>query len=235
MSKGCFITGTDTGVGKTVVTAALATILREQGLRVGVMKLVETGCLWVGDSLLPQDAMFLRAASACRAPEKVIVPYVFAEPVAPALAAEIAGVMISMDHIRSCYQQLYVEHDIVLVEGAGGLLVPLSDQLTMHDVAVALDLPLLIIARNALGTINHTALTVAVAHERSRVLGVVLNHTQPPDPLDPAVQTNAVSLLRWAQVSRFCQLPHVTLLTPETLSSLGRLLLKHQMLEGIDL
>src|SRR5438552_15539069 len=109
MSKGCFITGTDTGVGKTVVTAALATALREQGLRVGVMKPTETGCMREGNALLAQDALFLRAVSRCTVSQEVITPYRFAEPVAPALAAQLAGVTISIDHIRECYKQLLAD------------------------------------------------------------------------------------------------------------------------------
>ena len=88
MSKGCFINGSDTGVGITVVTALLASALRRQGLRVGVMKPVETGCPREGDHLVPQDSLFLRQVSGCTAPQALVTPYTFVEPLAPALAAE---------------------------------------------------------------------------------------------------------------------------------------------------
>lgn len=235
MNRGCFITGTDTGVGKTVVTAALAATLRRQGLRVGVMKPVETGCPLRDGQLVPQDALFLRIASGCVAPQELVVPYTFAEPLAPAIAAELAGITISLDHIRSCYEQLLAEHDVVLVEGAGGLLVPLTDQLCMLDIAVELELPVLIVARNMLGTINHTALTATVAHERCHVLGIVLNPTQPPDPFDLAMQTNQEALRRWGRAPLCCQLPYVPTLSQDSLPFIGELLLNDQMYEELGL
>ena len=123
----------------------------------------------------------------------------------------------------------------MLVEGAGGLLVPLSSCLNMHDMAVALDLPVLVVARNVLGVINHTALTVSVARERSQECGVVLNHTEPPDLLDIAVQTNWEALRRWGQGTHYCLLPYVATLNTEWLSILGKLLLTSRLLEGIGL
>ena len=220
MSKGYFITGTDTGVGKTVVTALLASMLSKRGLRVGVMKPVETGCPREGDRLLPQDSLFLRQVSGCTAPQELVTPYTFAEPLAPAIAAELAGSTIEMKHIHRCYEQLVAEHDMVLVEGAGGLLVPLTAQLSMHDIAVELNLPVLIVACNRLGAINHTLLTVTVARERSQILGIVLNHIQTPDN-DLAMQTNADALRRWGKAPLLGQIPYIPIITAETLGALG--------------
>jgi dethiobiotin synthetase len=217
MSKGYFITGTDTGVGKTVVTALLASMLRRRGLRVGVMKPVETGCPREGDHLAPQDSLFLRRISGCTAPQDLVTPYTFAEPLAPAIAAELANTTIEMKHIRWCYEQLLAEHDIVLVEGAGGLLVPLTAQLSMYDIAVELDLPVLIVACNRLGAINHTALTVTVARERSQVLGIVLNHIQASDDL--AMQTNMEALRRWGKAPLLCQVPYMPKFAPDAFDS----------------
>ncbi|SRR6266849_3752536 len=219
MSKGYFITGTDTGVGKTVVTALLASVLRRRGLHVGVMKPVETGCPREGDHLAPQDSLFLRQVSGCTAPQELVTPYTFAEPLAPAIAAELAGITIEMKHIRRCYERLLAEHDIVLVEGAGGLLVPLTAQLSMHDIAVELDLPVLVVACNRLGTINHTALTVTVARERSQVLGIVLNHIQAPDDL--AMQTNADALRHWGKAPLLGQVRYMSVVTAEAIDLLG--------------
>lgn len=219
MSKGYFITGTDTGVGKTVVTALLANTLRRQGLHVGVMKPVETGCPQDGNHLVPQDSLFLRQISGCTAPQELVTPYTFAEPLAPAIAAELAGITIEIQHIRKCYEQLLAEHDIVLVEGAGGLLVPLTAQLSMHDIAVKLDLPVLIVACNRLGTINHTALTVTIAHQRSQVLGIILNNIQASDNL--AMQTNADALLRWGKAPLLGQVPYIPMLTAEAINLCG--------------
>ncbi len=228
MSKGYFITGTDTGVGKTVVTALLASALSKRGLRVGVMKPVETGCPREGDRLVPQDSLFLRQVSGCTAPQELVTPYTFAEPLAPAIAAQLAGSTIEMKHIRRCYEQLLAEYDIVLVEGAGGLLVPLTAQFSMHDIAVELNLPVLVVACNRLGAINHTLLTVTVAHERSQVLGIVLNHIQAPGN-DLAMQTNADALRRWGKAPLFGQVPYMPIVTVETLDALG----KQLVLDGL--
>ncbi len=231
MSKGCFITGTDTGVGKTVVTAALASVLRSRGLHVGVMKPVETGCPVEDGRLQPQDSLFLRRISGCAASQELVTPYTLREPLAPAIAAELEGITIDMHHIHQCYKRLCAEHDIVLVEGAGGLLVPLTQQLSMHDMAVTLDLPILIVARNILGTINHTTLTVTVASTRSHVLGVVLNHTQPSD--QPAVQTNADALRRWGKAPLLGEISYSHKITLDVLRSLGEQLDVDGLLEAI--
>lgn len=217
MTQGIFVTGTDTGVGKTVVTAALAAALRQRGYRVGVMKPAESGCPEQDGRLMPQDALFLRAAAGCDAPLDVINPYTLVAPLAPALAAELEGVTIALEHIQACYAHLADSHDIVLVEGAGGLLVPLTAEATMLDLAVALGLPILVVARNVLGVINHTALTVAVARQRTRVLGMILNHPQPESALD----SNAQSLRRWAGAPLLGEMPYATALAPEELASLA--------------
>lgn len=235
MNKGYFITGTDTGVGKTMVTATLAVALRRQGFKVGVMKPVETGCREEEGRLVPQDALFLRNVSGCIAPMELISPYNFPEPVAPTIAAELAGTSIDMNHIRSCYQKLLATHDIVLVEGAGGLLVPLTDTLTMQDIAVELKLPMFVVARNILGTINHTALTVTVARQRCFVLGIILNNTDPLAPGDSAVRTNEQALRRWGKAPLYCQLPYVPNVAPETLQSLGEFLVTDRVLEGMGI
>src|SRR5260370_5961756 len=116
MSKGYFITGTDTGVGKTVVTALLASVLRRRGLHVGVMKPVETGCPREGDHFAPQDSLFLRQVSGCTAPQELVTPYTFANPLPPAIAAQLVGITIEIIFIGRLYDQLLPVHDIALVE-----------------------------------------------------------------------------------------------------------------------
>lgn len=219
MNRGLFITGTDTEVGKTVVTAALAAALAERGLRVGVMKPAESGCPSQDGELFPQDAMFLREVAACTAPLELVNPYRFAPPLTPALAAELAGVVIEIDHIRACYAQLAATHDIVLVEGAGGLLAPLTAELSMHDLATALQLPVLIVARNILGMINHAALTVTVARQTVPVLGIILNDQS--SHVHPAEQTNAESLRRWGRAPLLGRFPYTPTLERAALRSLG--------------
>ncbi|MCG8352364.1 MAG: dethiobiotin synthase [Chloroflexales bacterium] len=219
MSCGLFVTGTDTGVGKTIVTAALAIALRRRGLCVGVMKPAESGCPLEQGQLSPQDALFLKEMSGCAAPLTLINPYRLAQALTPALAAEHEGVVIDLDHIRDCYDQLAAMHDIVLVEGAGGLLAPLIDRSSMRDLAVRLELPLLVVARNVLGVINHTALTVTVARQTSAVLGVVLNNSVPIE--QAAEQSNAAALRRWGGAPLLGQIPYSAALSRDYIELLG--------------
>jgi dethiobiotin synthetase len=211
-----FITGTDTGVGKTQVTAVLAVALRARGLRVGVMKPAETGCPVEQGRLMPQDSIFLRQISGCHAPQELVTPYTFLEPLAPAIAAEHEGREIDLAHLVNCYETLARDYDIVLVEGAGGLLVPLTQQESFLDLAARLDLPLLVVARNILGTINHTALTVSVAAQRCRVLGIVLN-VLAPEIEDESQASNVEALQRWGRAPLLGVLPYTPERTAESL------------------
>ncbi len=255
-AQGLFITGTDTGVGKTRVTAILAVAFRRRGLSVGVMKPVETGCLVENEEAdmvssvgararphpgspsttfssgdhpayphgrgqahaptLAQDSHFLRQISGCTAPPETVTPYMFREPLAPAIAAQHEGQEIDLDHIAYCYEKLAAKHDIVLVEGAGGLLVPLTRQENFLDLAARLDLPMLVVARNMLGTINHTALTVIVAAQRCRVLGIVLN-TVTEEAGDVSQASNAEALQIWGRAPLLGVLPYVPEVTLESL------------------
>jgi dethiobiotin synthetase len=177
--------------------------------------------------LVPRDALRLLEASGSSASLELVNPYALAEPLAPALAAEVEGVRIDPDRIHSCYRQLAAQHDVMLVEGAGGLMVPLADQdtnkghpYTVLDLAADLRLPLLVVARNILGVISHTALTVAVARKHGlAVLGVVLNHPSPES--DSATKTNAESLRRWSGTKLLAEIPFVQSLDRDTLRSLG--------------
>ncbi|GCE48081.1 dethiobiotin synthetase [Thermosporothrix hazakensis] len=218
-TKGIFITGTDTGVGKTTISGMLAVTLRQQGMRVGVMKPVETGCQSDEDGLQPQDSLLLRHLSRCHAPARTITPYCYAEPLAPALAAERAGESISLDHLIACYRQLEAEHDIVLIEGAGGLLVPLTGQATFLTLIERLDVPLLVVARNVLGVINHTALTIRVARQSVPVLGILLNHPCPAS--DEATRTNKEALMRWGGAPVLGEIPFLPEHTEETFLHYG--------------
>lgn len=169
---GLFVTGTDTEVGKTAVTAALAYALRRKGLSVGVMKPAATGCGRRGGRLISEDAELLLKASGAEDPIELVCPYRYEPPVAPS----VAGASISLGHIEECFRALAARHDIVLVEGIGGLLVPLDARHTVADLAVRLNLPVLVVARAGLGTINHTLLTLEAARSRGlELLGVVLN------------------------------------------------------------
>lgn len=214
-AQGLFITGTDTGVGKTRVAATLIVALKSRGLRVGVMKPAETGCLIKEGRLHAQDSHFLRQISGSTAPQKLITPYVLREPLAPAFAAQYEGQAIDLDHIVRCYNELASEHDVLLVEGAGGLLVPLTEQKSFLDLAILLNLPLLVVARNSLGTINHTALTVMVASQYCRVSGIILNN--PSEVEDASRASNAMALRLWGRAPLLGELPYMQDCDPESL------------------
>jgi len=157
--RGLFITGTDTGVGKTVIAAAIARCLRERGYRVGVCKPVATGAQWQNGLLLSSDTVLLAQASGLADRLHEITPYVFAEPCAPSVAARHAGRSLSLDDILDAVRRWSSHCDILLVEGIGGLLCPLTEQASVADLAHDLQLPILVVARTRLGTLNHTLLT----------------------------------------------------------------------------
>jgi dethiobiotin synthetase len=180
-----FITGTDTGVGKTYVGCALARALRGRGQRVAVLKPVETGV-----SSEPEDAVRLREAAADAAPLDDICPYRLRAPLAPAVAARLEGMTIDVTRLAELIARRAAAADVLIVEGAGGLLVPLAEQTTYLDLAARCGLPVLIVAANRLGTINHCALTAKVAAAGGlAVRGFVL--TQPAPQADASVATNA--------------------------------------------
>jgi len=183
-----FVTGTDTGVGKTFVACALARALRTRGIRVAVMKPIETGV-----TAEPEDAVRLRAAAADPATLDEICPYRLRAPLAPAVAAELEGRTIDVDRIATRIVQRAGSADVLLVEGAGGLLVPIRDSITWLDLAVRVSLPVLIVAANRLGTINHCALTARVAAAAGlTVRGFVLS--EPSAARDESASTNAAAI-----------------------------------------
>src|SRR6266550_2096629 len=158
---GLFITATDTGVGKTMITAAIARVLRNQGKRVAVCKPIATGCVHRREGLVSEDAEFLAHHSNTRHPLDLICPQRYAEPLAPSLAAERANQPLDWSSINRSLQLLSRDADILLVEGVGGAMVPLDAKHTVLDLAQWLRLPTVIVARPSLGTINHTLLTAA--------------------------------------------------------------------------
>jgi dethiobiotin synthetase len=183
-----FVTGTDTGVGKTFVACALARALCAAGRRVAVLKPVETGV--AGE---PEDAFRLRAAADDPAMLDDVCPYRLRAPLAPAVAAAMEGVRIDVERIVALVARRAAAADVLLVEGAGGLLVPVAGRLTWADVAARSGLPLLVVAANRLGTVNHCALTARVAEAAGlAVRGFVLS--QPAPAGDPSAATNAATV-----------------------------------------
>ena len=197
-----FVTGTDTGVGKTFVSCALAAGLRAQGLRVGVMKPVETG---VVDQ--PEDAVALRAAAGDPAPLDDVCPYRLRAPLAPAVAARLEDATLDVDRLVALIGRRTREADVFLIEGAGGLLVPIVGRTTWAEIAARLALPILIVAANRLGTVNHCALTARVAADAGLgVRGFVLS--QPAPETDESAATNAATIAFLTGLPILAELPH---------------------------
>jgi dethiobiotin synthetase len=178
--RGLFVTGTDTGVGKTLIAAGLARLLAGQGIDAGVMKAVESGVPDPGG--LGEDGALLIWAAGCEEPVSLVSPYRLFEPLAPSLAAVRAGVEIRLSVILEAAKQLSLRHDFLIVEGAGGLLVPVAGELLMADIALHLGWPLLVVCRAGLGTINHTLLTVEAARRRNLALAGLVVNGMPRNP-----------------------------------------------------
>ncbi|MFQ5427104.1 MAG: dethiobiotin synthase, partial [Gaiellales bacterium] len=201
--RGVFVTGTDTGVGKSVTTAGLAHALRSIGARPGIFKPVQSGHA-AGDPA--GDVGRLREWSGVDAPPSRLNVYAFEAPLAPLIAAREQGETILLAPILERAAELSRECDVLLVEGAGGLFVPLGERWTIADLARALSMPVLIVARKGLGTVNHAVLTVKAVRELAlEVCGVVLNG--PEAGVDPSVATNAALIEQFAQVTVVGRLP----------------------------
>ncbi len=202
---GLFITGTDTGVGKTHIAAAVTRLLRQQGRDVAVCKPVATGAERHGDGWLSDDTV--RLARAAGVDCRQITRWTFPEPAAPPVAARLHGVVLTIDGLAAFVREQQRPGNVVLVEGVGGLLCPLTERETVADLAQALGLPLVVVARRSLGTLNHTLLTLETARSRGlAVAGVVVNETTPPCSL--AERTNIEELTRRIAVPLLAVMPH---------------------------
>ena len=163
---GIFVTGTDTGVGKTRVATALLRAFARRGLRAVGMKPVAAGCERIDGALVSEDVAALAAASNVNLPVDLINPYRFQPAIAPHLAAELAGERISLEQIRDAYVALAAGADRVVVEGAGGFLVPLNEREDFGDLARILELPVLLVVGMRLGCLNHALLTAEAVQRR---------------------------------------------------------------------
>ncbi len=202
---GFFFTGTDTGVGKTFVTAAVARLLRGQSRPVRVCKPVATGARLVGGRWLSEDTTILAEAAAAAADE--VTRYTFPDPVAPPVAARRQGARLTLSALAQAVADSRRPGTVLLVEGVGGLLCPLTETETVADLAAVLQLPLVVVTRRSLGTLNHTLLTVEAACSRGlEVAGVVVNEVAPPASL--AEETNVEELTRRLRVPLLAVVPH---------------------------
>jgi dethiobiotin synthetase len=176
VADGVFITGTDTDVGKTLIAAGLVVALQDHGIDVGVMKPLESGALCFESAPIPKDAFYLREIAGVQDELGLINPYCFRAPLAPGVAAELEGVKVDLQRIKEAYEELKGRHQFMVVEGAGGLLVPIAKGTLLPELIKVLDLPLLLVARSSLGTINHTLLTLSCCQGKGLdVMGFIIS------------------------------------------------------------
>ena len=205
-SIGLFFTGTDTGVGKTFVTAAVTRLLRQQGRNFGVCKPVATGAGWVAGKWVSEDTLCLARAAGIPDGLEQVTPWTFPDPVAPPVAAQRQGVRLHLEDLVRAVRGQQGEGKALLVEGVGGWLCPLTERETVADLAAALGLPVVVVARRSLGTLNHTLLTLEAVRTRGlSVAGVVVNETSPPQSLAEA--TNVEELRRRMDVPLLAVVP----------------------------
>jgi dethiobiotin synthetase len=208
MGKGLFVTGTDTEVGKTVIAAGLAGIFKKKGLKVGVMKPIQTGAIKKNGKLISLDIELMIKTSGISEDINLLNPYCLQPPAAPLVASQITGINLDIKKILSAYTELKSRYEIVIVEGAGGLLVPILNNYLMIDLIKDLGLPILIVAKPSLGTINHTLLTIRQAQsQRIHVIGVVINAFK-EDKAGVVERTNPQIIENLSKVPILCIIPY---------------------------
>lgn len=202
---GVFITGTDTGVGKTVVTAAIAAALKTHSVNVGIMKPIATGL--ADPRHHPSDPDWLMSVAGVQDPPDLVTPYRFKLPASPLVAAAHEHVSIDLARVTQAFHAVAAQHDCVLVEGIGGILVPVTAELFVVDLITRLGVPALIVARAGLGSINHTLLTLECLRSRGvPVLGLVFNHPTCPPSSD--LSETVPTILRLSGLHSFGELPY---------------------------
>lgn len=174
---GIFITGTDTNVGKTVIAAGLAGALKNKGHSIGVMKSIQSGAGIRNGKLYSPDAELMTKVIENKDEMELICPYLLKEAMAPGIAAEIEGINIDIDTIKNIYIELEKRYDFVIVEGAGGIAVPVKKRFLISDLIKYIDIPAIIVAYAGLGTINHTVLTIEYARKSGiKIIGIIINN-----------------------------------------------------------
>lgn len=175
---GVFITGTDTGVGKTMISAALAFGLRRKNIDVGVMKPIACGGVKMDGHFVSEDALVLKEIAGVDDPIKFINPVCFKTPIAPYPASLLENKKVDLKKVYLSYERLADKHDFLIVEGIGGILVPIKRNYFVIDLIKELDLPVIVVCRPNIGTVNHTLLTVNALQARNiRILCLVFNRT----------------------------------------------------------
>lgn len=218
MAKGFFITGTDTGAGKTVVAGALIKAAQALGLKVCGMKPLETGCKKINGELFPSDGDFLRRMAGVYEPLSLITPCTYENPLAPMVAADIEEKPADMDAMKNSFKKLSEKYESVIVEGIGGLLVPITRNYFVLDLIKEIDLPVIITAKAGLGTINHTLLTLNCALANNiNVAGIIINYNQ-PSQVTIAENTNMQAIKELGSVPVIGSFPYLAEVSDKTLA-----------------
>lgn len=205
--RGVFITGTDTGIGKTWTSCALLRGFAEAGLRSIGMKPVASGASRTPDGLRNDDALVLQRSASVALPYEWINPYVFEPPIAPHIAAAEAGVRIELKTLLDAYARLTAHADVVVVEGVGGWMVPLGDGLGLPDLARTLELPVIMVVGMRLGCLNHAMLTArAIRDDGLRLAGWIANHIEGDFP---RVKENMAALRNRLSVPLLGEIPYL--------------------------
>ena len=200
MTRGIFVTGTDTEIGKTAITAGLAAVLKRRGINAGVMKPISAGSR--------ADAELLKRAARSDQPLDIINPIYLRDPLSPNIAARREKKILDLVPVFDAFNRLSKIHDYLLVEGVGGLLVPIADDVLVADLVARFDLPLLIVARAALGTINHTLLTIEAARARDLQVNSVIYNTLSPEGPDVSAQMSPGVVTRISGVPSSGTIPY---------------------------
>lgn len=204
--KSLFVTGTDTGIGKTAFTCGLAQLLRSSGINVGVMKPFATG-IQQKDGFQSEDVSLLAKNSGVSDPENLINPYFFPIPTSPYLAARKLGKIIDIEVVLSSFEKLQSIHDVVLVEGIGGIMTPILKDYFVIDLIKDLNLDTIIVAGVQLGTVNHTLLTLETCKKYGiRIPGLILNNIGESGYVVKDLESDLVSL---SGVDVICKIPQV--------------------------
>jgi len=207
-TRGIFITGTDTGVGKTVIAAGIAGMFKQSGINVGVMKPIQSGAQKNGRRLISLDAEFLIKASGAQDSRDLITPFCARQPLAPNIAFRLENKKININRIFDRFNLLSKKHDFMIVEGIGGISVPILDNYLVIDLIKDLGLPILIVSRAGLGTINHTLLAAKAAQDKGiKVQGIVINDY----PKIPGIceKTNPKVISKISQIPIIGLVPHI--------------------------
>lgn len=188
--NGVFVTGTDTEVGKTVISVGLIELFKQQGLSVAGMKPIASGCENTDEGLRNDDALALQQHANVDLAYELMNPYAFEPAIAPHIAAQQTATNIDINVLKNSYEQIQAQADTVIVEGAGGWLVPLNQTQTMADLAIALNLPVVLVVGIRLGCINHALLSVkAIQQSGLPLLGWVANHVDQRSESDDIINT----------------------------------------------